>query len=40
MDKNLRHNRPNKKEKPIKIWENELRTLKERYEHREPRIEN
>jgi hypothetical protein len=31
MDKNQRHNRPKKKEKPMKTWENEFKNLRDTY---------
>jgi len=30
-DRNLRHNRPKKKEKPMKVWENEFKNLQDQY---------
>lgn len=32
MNKNARHNRPNKKEMPEEEWERKIRELKERFE--------
>jgi hypothetical protein len=33
MNKNQRHNRPNKKEMPESDWERKIRELKEQFEH-------